>query len=67
MEAQQVDTHRLVALYSPLNHVEDFDEYDGPSVNDIQQIRSTADAATRPSPKAIFPSLATKEILDQSC
>jgi hypothetical protein len=46
MEAQQVDTHRLVALYSPLNHVEDFDEYDGPSVNDIQQIRSTADAAT---------------------
>jgi hypothetical protein len=46
MEAQQVDTDRSMALYGPLDHVEDFDEYKEPSVVAIQQIRSTADAAT---------------------
>ena len=46
MEAQQVDTHRLTALYGPFNNVEDFDEHDEPSVKDIQKIRSAADAAT---------------------
>jgi hypothetical protein len=46
MEAQQVDTDRPIAPYGPFNNVEDFDEDEEPSVNDIRQIRSTAGAAT---------------------
>ena len=46
MEAQQVDTDRLKALFGPFDNVEDFDEFDAPSVTVIQQIRSLVDAAT---------------------
>jgi hypothetical protein len=66
MEAQRVDTDRPIALYGPFNNVEHFDEDDGPSVVDICQIRSVLPALQRPSPKTIFPSLATKELLDKS-
>jgi len=46
MEAQQVDTDRLKALFGPFNNVEDFDEFVAASVTVIQQIRSLVDAAT---------------------
>jgi hypothetical protein len=66
MEAQQVDTDRLIAPYGPFNNVEDFDEDEEPSVNGIRHRSDLLPALQRPSPKTVFPSLATKELLDQS-